>query len=356
MGDIMGDFIDFADITNQINRREMNRIYEFNLMLVGMTGVGKSTLVKSLFQGLIKPEDSAQTAKLNEYTELLEENGVKLNLHCIETSNYDNHHSGDYVSYIDEQLKSYFKAQRRHSSWNIKDSRVHCCLYLIPPYGKMKLRQDDLDCMKALHEKVNLIPIIAKADTFNQEQLDTFKENIMTDLQLNDIKYFKFQHDDKEDEERFKAVKVEAERFPFAVVAADEPVLANKRVHWIRSTISGQIDIMDNKKCDFDALAKLLIRHCMLDLIDSTHVKHYAKFKSELLETARAQNGKNLKAMGLEPHEIRRIEFDTNPELNTRTARTLTDAQRVAMERELQTLRMKLKALKTHVRNPQFVS
>lgn len=315
MAEIMGDFIDFAEITNQICRREMNRTYEFNVFLVGPNGIGKSTLIKSLFQGMIKPVDT-QTAKLNEYTELLEENGVKLRLSCIETSNFERLETDVLVKYIDKQFESYFKAQRRLSAWKIRDTRVHCCLYLIPPYGKMKLRQEDIDCMAALHEKVNLVPIISRADSFNSVQLEKFKENILADLAANNIKYFKFQYDDKEDEERFKKVKVESERFPFAIVAADEPVFEDKRYKWIRQTISGKINIVDNTKCDFDALAKLLIRHCMLDLIDSTHVKHYAKFKSELLQTAKLRNFENLQRMGLEAHEIRRIEHDTSSRPN----------------------------------------
>lgn len=345
----MGDFIDFADIINQINRREMNRTYEFNLMLVGLTGLGKSTLVKSLFQGMIIPEDSNQEPKLNRYSAVLEENGVKLRLTCIETSNYDSHSSLEYVRYIDEQLKSYFVSQRRRSSWNILDTRVHCCLYLIPPYGKMKLRKEDIDCMKALHEKVNLIPVIAKSDTFNSLQLDKFKENILADLEQNDIHCFKFQHDDKEDEERFKSVKVEAERFPFAIVAADEPICDNKKNRWIRSTISGQIDIADNTKCDFDALAKLLIRHCMLDLMDSTHVRHYGqKFKKELLEASQMQNCRNLQALGLKPHEIKRIEHDIDPvKRKLMNSNRSLEKQRLEMERELQGLRHRIQTLKT---------
>lgn len=283
----MGESIEFAEVTNLIYRSAMNRTYEFNMMLVGLTGSGKSTLVKSMFQGMIKPVDLNQgSPKLNEYMELLEENGVKLNLRCVETTNYDRHNSQDYVNYIDQQFMTYFKAQFQNPLWNIRDTLIHCCLYLIPPYGKMRLRKEDIDCMRALHEKVNLIPVIIKADTFNSIQLAKFKENILADLKANDIRYFEFERDDKEDEDRFKAVKVEVERFPFALVAADEPVLDKKRGRWIRETIAGQIDIADNKKCDFDALSKLIIRHCMLDLVDTTHVKHYARFKSDHLYKA----------------------------------------------------------------------
>lgn len=289
MGDVFGDQcgIDFEDIPNQIYKREMDREYKFNLMLVGLAGIGKSALVTSLFKAAIKP-NTTQGQKLNTYEELIEENGVKLRVRCVETSDYDRHKIEDYVKYIDDQLRAYYEEHRKKSSWNRKDDRIHCCLYFIPPPGKMRLRKEDIDCMKALHEKVNLVPIIAKADTISASQAAKFKENIIEDLEKNGVKYFKFQHDEKEDEERSKLVRVEAERFPFAIIAADEPTqLADrKKYRWVRSTAANQIDILDSKICDFDALAKLLIRHCMLDLIDSTHVKHYAKFHDEM-EAAR---------------------------------------------------------------------
>lgn len=277
----MDEAIDFADIPNQIRRNVLSTEFKFNLMLVGITGVGKSTLVKSLFE--IKPEETVGEAKLNEYSELLEENGVKLMLRCIETSNFDSHKSDIYTEYIDDKFKAFFAAQVTEAKWSIEDERVHCCLYMIPPYGKMRLKEEDIKCMKALHEKVNLVPIIARADTFNETQLSKFKENILADLMMNGINYYKFHFDEKEDEDRFRIVKQESERFPFAVVAADEPTLVDGKYRWIRETLSGHIDI-GNKSYDFDALAKLLIRHCMYNLVENTHLKHYAKFRADLLQ------------------------------------------------------------------------
>jgi septin family protein len=304
----MEETIDYPDTINQIHNRLMRKVYEFNLMLVGTTGVGKSTLVKSLFKDMIKPEETVGEAKLNEYAELLEENGVEMKLRCIETSNFDSHRSDIYTKYIDDRLKSYFVDQRRMAAWKIEDTRVHCCLYMIQPYGKLKLRDEDIQCMRALHERVNLVPIIAKADTFNTSQLAKFKENILAELKLNGINYYKFSFSAREDEERAEIVRQEAERFPFAVVAADEPTLLDGEYQWIRETISGHIDIY-NKSYDFGALAQLLCRHCILDLIDSTHSRHYARIKAELLEQVRLGRKKELEALGLTPCEIAFIDF-----------------------------------------------
>lgn len=341
MGDSMGEFIDFADITNQIYRCAMNRIYEFNLMIVGVTGIGKSTLVKSLFQNMMNPGEQGSGARLNEYSELLEENGVQLRLRCIETSNFDRHEPSVYVKYIEDQFESYFREQRRKSSWEIKDSLVHCCLYMIPPYGKLQLHKDDIACMKAIHEKVNLVPIIAKADSLNSLQLAKFKENILLALEMNKIDHFKFTIDEKMDEEQAKIVMVEAERFPFAIVTANESTTEGSKTRWFRNTIWGRHDILDRTKCDFDSLAKLLVRHCMLELMDSTHVKHYGKFKSGILDTARIQHGKNLEIMGLESFEVERVLYY----LNSKKTKGSND-RKEALERELQELRNKVQSLK----------
>ena len=68
---------------------------------------------------------------------------------------------------------------------NFHDSRVHACLYFITPNGH-GLKSIDLVCMKKLDAKVNIIPIIAKADTINKTELANFK---VTMIGANNIHY-----------------------------------------------------------------------------------------------------------------------------------------------------------------------
>ena len=68
---------------------------------------------------------------------------------------------------------------------NIVDTRVHCCLYFIPPYGH-GLRQIDLEFLKRLQYKVNLIPVIAKADCLTvQEVTNIYTEDFKRAYSLN---------------------------------------------------------------------------------------------------------------------------------------------------------------------------
>lgn len=45
----------------------------------------------------------------------------------------------------------------------------------------------DIAAMKKLHKKVNLVPVIAKADSLTTSELARFKAQILTELKQYDI-------------------------------------------------------------------------------------------------------------------------------------------------------------------------
>lgn len=57
------------------------------------------------------------------------------------------------------------------------DTRVHCCLYFVAPSGH-GLKPLDVEFMQRLHEKVNIIPVIAKADTMTPDECAHFKKQV----------------------------------------------------------------------------------------------------------------------------------------------------------------------------------
>lgn len=87
------------------------------------------------------------------------------------------------VEYIDEQFDRYLQEELKvkRCLWNFCDTRVHCCLYFITPTGH-SLKAIDLVTMKALEQKVPIIPLIAKADTISKSELQKFKTRIRNEL------------------------------------------------------------------------------------------------------------------------------------------------------------------------------
>ena len=59
----------------------------------------------------------------------------------------------------------------------IQDTRIHCCLYFISPTGH-NLRPIDVIVMKKLSEVVNVVPVIAKADSLTLEEREAFKSKV----------------------------------------------------------------------------------------------------------------------------------------------------------------------------------
>ena len=71
------------------------------------------------------------------------------------------------------------------------DSRIHACLYFISPTGH-SLRSLDLLTMKHLDSRVNVIPVIGKADIIAKQELKAFKSRIKAELLNNGIKVYQF--------------------------------------------------------------------------------------------------------------------------------------------------------------------
>lgn len=59
----------------------------------------------------------------------------------------------------------------------IQDTRIHCCLFFINPTGH-SLRPIDVIVMKKLQEVVNIVPVIAKADSLTLEERENFKQKV----------------------------------------------------------------------------------------------------------------------------------------------------------------------------------
>lgn len=140
--------------------------------------------------------------------------------------------------------------------------------------------------MKRLHEKVNIIPLIAKADSLTPEECRAFKKNILNEIQKHKIRIYEFP--DAEDDEDSKELRKLKERVPFAVVGSNSVMEVNgKRVRG-RQYPWGTVEVDNLVHNDFLALRDMLIRTHMQDLKDVTNNVHYENFRYKKLAGASA--------------------------------------------------------------------
>jgi cell division control protein 12 len=81
------------------------------------------------------------------------------------------------IEFLDDQHESYMLQEQQPRRTDKIDLRVHACLYFIRPTGHT-LKPLDIEVMKRLSSRVNLIPVIAKADTLSPADLARYKQRV----------------------------------------------------------------------------------------------------------------------------------------------------------------------------------
>ncbi|XP_010289730.1 PREDICTED: septin-9-like, partial [Phaethon lepturus] len=163
------------------------------------------------------------------------------------------------MKFINDQYEKYLQEEINiNRKKRIPDTRVHCCIYFIPATGH-SLRPLDIEFMKRLSKVVNIVPVIAKADTLTLEERDYFKQRIMADLLANGIDVYPQKEFDEDSEDRLVNEKFR-EMIPFAVVGSDQEYQVNGRRILGRKTKWGTIEVENTTHCEFAYLRDLLIR------------------------------------------------------------------------------------------------
>lgn len=291
----MANYVGFANLPNQVHRKSVKKGFEFTLMVVGESGLGKSTLVNSLFltdlyadRKLPKAADCVKrTVKIETSTVEIEERGVKLRLTVVDTPGYgdgmDNKDSfKPILDYVKEQFESYLKDESGLNRRHIVDTRVHCCFYFIAPTGH-GLKPLDIEFMKQLHDKVNIVPVIGKADTLTPAELNSMKRRVLDEIEEQGITIYELPDcESDEDEEYVEQTKQLKASMPFAVVGSNTLIeVCGKKIRG-RLYPWGVVEVENPKHCDFVKLRTMLVTH-MQDLKEVTQESHYENFRAAQL-------------------------------------------------------------------------
>lgn len=82
------------------------------------------------------------------------------------------------VGYLERQYDDILAEESRiKRNPRFRDNRVHALLYFIPPTGHA-LREMDIELMRRLSPRVNVIPVIGKADSLTPLELKSFKKRV----------------------------------------------------------------------------------------------------------------------------------------------------------------------------------
>ncbi|XP_019751881.1 septin 9a isoform X2 [Hippocampus comes] len=284
-------YVGIDAILEQMRRKAMKQGFELNIMVVGQSGLGKSTLMNTLFKSKVSrksvmataQEKIPKTIEIKSISHDIEEKGVRMKLTVIDTPGFGDQINNEncwqpIMKFINDQYEAYLQEEINiNRKKRIPDSRVHCCIYFIPPTGHC-LRPLDVEFMRRLSKVVNIVPVIAKADTLTLEERDFFKKKIREELRANGIDIYPQKEFDEDAEDRMINEKIR-EMVPFAVVGSDQEYQVNGRRLLGRKTKWGTIEVENIAHCEFAYLRDLLIRTHMQNIKDITSSIHYEVYR-----------------------------------------------------------------------------
>jgi len=302
-------------LPNQRHKIVAKRGAAFTIMVAGESGLGKTTFINTLFSTTIKnyadhrrrhAKQVDKTVEIEITKAELEEKFFKVRLTVIDTPGF-----GDYVNnrdswqpiieFLDDQHESYMLQEQQPRRSDKIDLRVHACLYFIRPTGHT-LKPLDIEVMKRLCTRVNLIPVVAKADTLSPSDLARFKHRVRdSDLLLatstDHVPQIRAVIEaqgiqiytpplEEDDEAGLQHARSLIAAMPFSVIGSERDVSTpDGRTVKGRQYAWGVAEVENEEHCDFKKLRAILIRTHMLDLIHTTEENHYEAYRAQQMET-----------------------------------------------------------------------
>ncbi|GMM32762.1 septin [Saccharomycopsis crataegensis] len=247
---------------------------KFNLMIIGQSGLGKSTFINTLFNCDIFPvnekEESVNESKLNLkfYRAELYEEDFKLDLTVVKYPGFSDLVNNEVswspmCEFIDRNIRNYMFQEEQPDRTELEDNRIHCCIYFMSP-SNMGAKPLDIIVMRDLCKRVNVIPVIPKADGYTKEELLKLKKSFRKVFTQNDIKIGK----NFEGSEAYHSI---VETYPYTTIGSEGSYRnANGILVRGRQYLWGISEVENEEHCDFVKLRNLLMGENLLDLILST--------------------------------------------------------------------------------------
>ncbi|KAK6732046.1 hypothetical protein RB195_016426 [Necator americanus] len=341
-------------LPHQLVKKSVEAGFQFNLMCVGETGMGKTTLIESLFNMKLDFEPCShelKTVELRTRAYEVAEGGIRVKLRLVETAGFGDQLDKDQsarviVDYLEAQFERYLQEElkvRRALNY-FDDSRIHACLYFISPTGH-GLKALDLVTLRELAKRVNVIPVIAKSDTTCKDELTRFKNKILSELRSHKIEIYQFPTDDE------TVAQANAEMnnaVPFAVVGSCDFV---KKENGLRVRARkypwGIVEVENEQHCDFVKLREALIRTNVDSLRERTHNVLYESYRRERLRALQMGDGDTGPKI-VEMYTLKQKEY--NDEFARREVKIREDFQKTLEAKEAE-LRQREEALNVRSRD-----
>ncbi|KAJ1335754.1 cell division control protein 11 [Microdochium nivale] len=355
-------------------KKNVKKGIQFCLMVCGASGTGRTTFVNTLCgTSVLDHQDSedASSAHVEDGVKIkpitveleLDEEGTRISLTIVDTPGFgdqiDNEASfSEIVGFIERQYDDKLSEESRiKRNPRFRDNRIHAMLYFITPTGH-GLRELDIELMKRLAPRVNLIPVIGRADSLTPAELTESKKLVMEDIEHYRIPVYNFPYDIEEDDE--DTVEENAELrglMPFAMVGSEEFVEIGGRKVRARQYPWGVVEVDNPRHSDFLAIRSALLHSHLADLKEITHDFLYENYRTEKLSKSvqggtavdSSLNSDDLasQSVRLKEEQLRREEEKLR-EIEVKVQREINEKRQELLARESQLREMEARMHREH--------
>lgn len=284
-----------------------------------------------------------------------EGDGTRVSLTVVDTpgfgDNLDNEQCfGIIMSYLESQYDEILAEESRiRRNPRFKDNRVHLLLYFIEP-GTKGLKELDVELMKRLSKRVNIIPVIGRADSLTSSELTMAKRMIMDDIEHYNIPVYNFPYDAEEDDaETIEENSQLKAMMPFAVVTSTNlvPLPGSNKLVRGRQYPWGVIDIENPRFSDYSYLRAAILGTHLADLKDLTHDFLYETYRTEKLSRNMSDPRESTL---LNPEDLANQSYIIKEEQLAREEEKLREIE-LRVQREINQKRMELIAREQELRD-----
>lgn len=299
--------IGVSNLPNQRYQTPFRKKIDYNIMVVGANGLGKTTFLNMLLDtdripagghscedispvrylcnnGEIVPVSSgcadgtsAQIGNIvtfRKYVADVVEKGFSVSLSLLEVDNLGDSVSNDRCwepieEYIKRQFVLYQESESETIKLHIRDTRIHVCLFFVEPNPE-GLRCVDISVMKKISRLCNLVPIVAKSDILSSREIQQCYNKIGKDMYDHGIHFFSAEWNDEAGENAP----------PYFIVSFSK----NDNGDYCREYAWGVLQLENPATNDFLILQDLIIKKRFCELREFTE-QFYMNFKiSQLIE------------------------------------------------------------------------
>ncbi|OQS55366.1 CDC10 [Ecytonucleospora hepatopenaei] len=211
---ILTEPVGFTCIPDQMREKSIENGFKTNILVVGRRGLGTKTLINSIFNAPLL--SSHRSDDINTVISELVENTVKLRVGI--TTCHKISARKEVFNFIKAKNEMYFE-EKKLVFGHINDQRIHLCIFMLP---NDSVSDEEIEYLNELSEYTNVIPVVAKADVYTENELSDYISFLNTKIKTEKMYSPIMSVTASEEIHDIDGIQVRGRRYPWGFIRVEK--------------------------------------------------------------------------------------------------------------------------------------